>query len=475
MKRFYLLACLLALASFAFAQQTYYYGLNGKVMNVFVDGENKTCLVTNTIEHGSPVVEARIGWCFVIVAVDGKPVDKDVWQELKQKPEVTLTIKELGLGQQRDVLIKGLPVQADVVAHEMDYMDCDLASKSITEVTERAFDKEAISIMSDPEVDFFAYSTFDFEFTDNNALQQKEIASEIEGILDRSTSLARDRENPDILVFIEYYSDRSERYVPPAQELRTRYNTRYNFYTKRYETLQYMETQTSRGYTETAYFTKLTISMADAKKMREGTASQSAIWQAEYGVSSGTKPDHKKFGKEIGFAMLAGFPFVPNRIDYSEYWFTGILYDGHTAGKVAGVIPGSPADKAGIEAGYVIQKCSYDKNDIFKKSFAALLEKHRERDMYYCDYEIFDFTRRCGLRLGQYDNGFKNGTSSPFLNTYMSTYKAVLRYGPRLEYVSRDVDYDKKPLVFTVKDGKRQTLKMTVRPEKKSYYFFHLQ
>jgi hypothetical protein len=458
-------------SSSASTQGIYYYGLTGKMMKVFMDGENRDCMVVTAVEEGSPADEAGIKLFRIIVTIDGKPADNDLWQELKQKPEVTLTLKVWGhSGQQSDVLVKGLPVQANAVAHETDYVYHDLASKVIFAITERALEMEPVSIMADPEVDLFAYATFDFEFTDNNALQQKEIAA----VIEKYIGMTRDRENPDILVFIEYYSDRSERYVPPSQELRTRYNTTYNFFTKRYETRQYVETETSRGYTETAYFTKLAISMADAKKMREGTANQSAIWQADYGVSSETKPDHKKFGKDIGFCMLAGFPFAPVRMNCFTYWFTGILYDASIPGKVAGVIPGSPADRAGIKAGNIIQKCSHEKNDIFKESFFTLLEKREKEKLFYFDYEGFGFTRGCKLRLRSSDSGIRNGTSSPFINTYMSSQRAVIRYGPKLEYVDRQVDYDRKPLVFTVKDINKKTWAITVRPEEKYHYSFNL-
>jgi hypothetical protein len=449
------------MASFASAQQIYYYGLKGKIMKVFTDGEHRNALVVDC-ETGSPAQEAMMGFR-EIIAIDGKPVNNDWWRELRQKPEVTLTVKPMDRSEeQKDLLVKGLPVQADTVASEANYAMHDLASTRVIEVAARAFGKDPISIMSDPDVDFWAYSTFDFEFTDNNALQQREIATEIERPL--RSWLTRDRENPDILIFIEFYSDRSDLYVPPVQELRTRYNTTYNPRTRQHESRQYLETETSMGYTQTTYFTKLTISMADAKKMREGTNNQSAIWQAEYGVRSGKKPDHKAFGGNIGWLMLFKYPFAPERINIANYWFTGILYDAHVAGKVAGVISGSPADKAGIKAGHIIQKCSYGKNDIFKKPFVTLEEKQLKEDFYYCDYANFDFDRICSLEM-RATNGLCASNRSPFVGTYMST-KSVVDG----KYVEKKVDYDKKPLVFTVKDATGQTRKIAVRPKEEFFF-----
>ncbi|MDR1338730.1 MAG: hypothetical protein LBK58_01525 [Prevotellaceae bacterium] len=440
----------------------YYYGIIYKEMKLFTDGEHKDCWVIITLEEDSPIYEAGIRYA-VIVAIDGEPIDDNSWMKLVRKPEATLSVKGLG-----DVLVKGIPVQANTVIHECTYAHEDIAGKYRACVTEAALGIEPVSIMSDPEIDFYDYSTFDFEFTDNNSLQQKEIAIEIEKYL--TNKLTRDRENPDILVFIEYYSDRSDRYVPPAQELRTRYNTTYNFFTKKWETRRYEETETSRGYTETSYFTKLAISMADAKKMRKGAASQTAIWQADYGVSTKKKPNHKDFGKDIGFCMLVGFPYTVQSINVYTYWFTGILYDFNVPGKVAGVIPNSPADRAGIKAGVIIQKCSYGKNDIFKKSYNKLLEKISDNRLKMFDYEDFDITRTCDIRYER----TVDIINSPFVDTYISYCKPVISWGELKKYDTKPVDYDKKPLVFTVKDIDGRTKNITVRPKEVLDLFFAL-
>jgi S1-C subfamily serine protease len=141
---------------------------------------------------------------------------------------------------------------------------------------------------------------------------------------------------------------------------------------------------------------------------------------------------------------------------------------------VAGVMPGSPADKAGIKGGNIIQNCSHEKNDIFKKSFATLAEKYQDEDMYYSNYENFGFTRHCDLEIHSKKNAFANVSvisRYSFVNTYMSTFKAVERHG-KLEYVARQVDYNKKPLVFTVKDVDKKIKNITVRPENKRHYLF---
>lgn len=56
-------------------------------------------------------------------------------------------------------------------------------------------------VYSDPEVSLYDYATFDFEFTENNIIQQKEIAGIIEKKL-IGKNLKRDKENPDILILL---------------------------------------------------------------------------------------------------------------------------------------------------------------------------------------------------------------------------------------------------------------------------------
>jgi hypothetical protein len=168
--------------------------------------------------------------------------------------------------------------------------------------------------------------------------------------------------------------------------------------------------------------------------------------------------------------MLAGFPYMARNIDVYQYWFTGILYDYSVPGRVGGVIPDSPADKAGIKAGAVIQKCSYGKNDIFKKTYNELVKKDGNKQLMMFNYENFDVTRECEIK---YENA-GDIINSPFVDTYISYYKPVISWGELKKYDTKPVDYDKKPLVFTVKDIDGKTKNITVRPKEVTNFFFVL-
>ena len=88
------------------------------------------------------------------------------------------------------------------------------AGKSTRYSTRKTLNIEPIEVYSDPETDLYGYATYDFEYTDRNTLQQKEAAAALVPLLQKK-NLRRDRENPDILIFLEFYSDRRDQYVPP--------------------------------------------------------------------------------------------------------------------------------------------------------------------------------------------------------------------------------------------------------------------
>lgn len=221
------------------------------------------------------------------------------------------------------------------------------AGKSTRYSTRKTLNIEPIEVYSDPETDLYGYATYDFEYTDRNTLQQKEAAAALVPLLQKK-NLRRDRENPDILIFLEFYSDRRDQYVPPTEQLVTRY--RYGWsYGDGWRTRQYIESETAGNYTRTEYLSRLTITMFDAEKARLGSKTPPVIWSAGYDVLYEKRAVLKDFMRNIGGAMLACFP-VKNvdRTEHCTYWHTGIVFDRAVAGRVAAVFPGSPAEQAGI-------------------------------------------------------------------------------------------------------------------------------
>jgi hypothetical protein len=460
MKKNVLLILMLLSTLYAFSQQSYYYGFAGEL----IEGAQKNGIFVREVFDFSPAHHAGLQLSDLITAIDGTPAEESFWETLAEKPHVVLTVKRVG-NQNFDVPLTGIPVLSDYCIPEQGYAKYDVAGETTVYVTVRTLDFEPIEIVSDPDVDLYAYATFDFEFTGEQTLQQKEIALVLEKILVKK-GLKRDRENPDMLIFLEYYSDRRDQYVPPTQEFNTRYETNYNFLTKKWEVQKHLESSESGNYTKTDYFSKLVISMEDAQKMREGGEGSFSIWRANYEVFYSEKANLKEFAENIGGAMLAGFPVKEIEcVRYYPHLFTGILYDGSAPGRVCGVIPGSPADKAGIKAGDIIKKCTWKKNGhytnrtIFRKSYDKLVKKERGIEKYHRNYEKFALTRT--------SNSYRDQTSSPFDDIYMSLFKfpiVILRSSTPVP-----TGYDKQPLVFTVERSDRKKQKITVHPEKSEF------
>jgi membrane-associated protease RseP (regulator of RpoE activity) len=460
MKRLYLFVLACTLVMTAAAQRSWYYGINTRSRSVFLEGKQTDCWVVTGIGDFSPAYKAGVCAMDLIIAIDGKPVDNST--ELKSKSQVALTIRRPG-NRTLDISVTGVSVFGDYVSEER-YAFRDVASESDFYVTQEKWDN-AINIMSDPGVDLYSYATFDFEFVGENILQQKEMATDIENQL-TNKGLSRDLDNPDLLVFIEFYSDRREQYVPPTQQLQTRYGTAYNWITRRIEVRQFVESEQAGDYTRVDYLSKLSIAMVDAKKARTENSAALVVWQADYETLSEKKANHKEFGKSIEMCMFYGFPFkFTRRVELNQYLFTGILYNSKVPGKVVGVFPDSPAEKAGIKSGDVIKKSTNGKNTIFKKSFNSLEKKDDEITRYNNVSFRKNFAFNRISKFGQ--------DKSPFDNTYMSFWTSLP--AGFLTWLYKDTNYDKNPPVFTVRGGDKKMRQVAVTPEKCFYWYFVLE
>ena len=307
-------------------------------------------MVSGTVPH-SPSAQADIQPFDVILSVNGTPVEtqESLSGLLRSAPRAEFQIRRLG-NQQLDIAVEGIPCDCARIAAEASWAKLGSAGKSTRYSTRKTLNIEPIEVYSDPETDLYGYATYDFEYTDRNTLQQKEAAAALVPLLQKK-NLRRDRENPDILIFLEFYSDRRDQYVPPTEQLVTRY--RYGWsYGDGWRTRQYIESETAGNYTRTEYLSRLTITMFDAEKARLGSKTPPVIWSAGYDVLYEKRAVLKDFMRNIGGAMLACFP-VKNvdRTEHCTYWHTGIVFDRAVAGRVAAVFPGSPAEQAGIRAG----------------------------------------------------------------------------------------------------------------------------
>ncbi len=238
-------------------------------------------------------------------------------------------------------------------------------------------------ILSDKEIDFLAYKTFDFEYTNQKQpLIEKELSSVIENILE-SKGLARDKENPDFLVFIDFFSDKKEQYVPPTEKLYTRYNTTYNIWTKSWETRKNIQSRTEGDYTRTEYLTVLKIAFMDANRTKlADNKVPPVIWEATYERTENEKTTILNKAKEEYPLLLKSYPVIAWQFDlaYNDW---GIYVDRVNPNKIAKIIPGSYAEKIGLQENDIIVM-------VRKVDRAASYREYKESPMFY----LFEYDKQ---------------------------------------------------------------------------------
>jgi len=410
-------------------------------------------VVSGTVPH-SPSAQADIRPFDVILSVNGTPVEtqESLSGLLRSAPRAEFQIRRLG-NQQLDIAVEGIPCDCARIAAEASWAKLGSAGKSTRYSTRKTLNIEPIEVYSDPETDLYGYATYDFEYTDRNTLQQKEAAAALVPLLQKK-NLRRDRENPDILIFLEFYSDRRDQYVPPTEQLVTRY--RYGWsYGDGWRTRQYIESETAGNYTRTEYLSRLTITMFDAEKARLGSKTPPVIWSAGYDVLYEKRAVLKDFMRNIGGAMLACFP-VKNvdRTEHCTYWHTGIVFDRAVAGRVAAVFPGSPAEQAGIRAGERLT--SYEPSpagfDGLRNSFDRVADGLTKILTRHSNYADFQLTRTSGT---QYTDKDGTGGGPVKIRTIVGMYfsaarsEAYEKHGNRIEFSVKDTAGKKRKVSLT--------------------------
>jgi hypothetical protein len=221
-------------------------------------------------------------------------------------------------------------------------------------------------ILSDKEIDFLRYKTFDFEYTNQQQpLIEKELAAILGDVLEEK-GLVRDRENPDILVLIDFFSDQKEQYIPPAEKIYTRYETTINWFRRGSEyrrnddlrqlaeTKQYVESTTVGDYTRTKYLTLLNVAFIDANNAKDtDNKVPPVIWDATYEFTSDVKTTMLDDAKREYPLLLNSYPVISWQLNLAYYdW--GIYVDKDNTNKIAKLIPNSFAEKIGLQENDII-------------------------------------------------------------------------------------------------------------------------
>jgi hypothetical protein len=217
-------------------------------------------------------------------------------------------------------------------------------------------------VETDKEVDFRKYNTFDFEFTNaEEPLTEKELASILQDILEQK-GLHRDKENPDILIFLDFYIGEESQYIPPQQELRTRYDLNYNYLAGRFESRPHLETITRGGYTKTKYLAIVDITFLDAQKAKTSNENiKPIVWKGTYRQATAVEQKVINVAKREYLYLMRSYPIVMSQELVMNFDLgIDVAYDDYN--KIVKIRPNSYAEMCGFPIGEIVSsRCFVDK------------------------------------------------------------------------------------------------------------------
>jgi hypothetical protein len=330
-------------------------------------------VITNVIPH-FPAQRAGLKQLDIILAVDDKPTIEMDMQTLNNNlfgqvgSSIKLTIKKIGQKLPQIYVLKNqepLPASCFTEGRLRNNL-ISFANRNLkNSYFNLASSDSKRTTMRDPEAQFENYNTFDFEFTNqDDPLLEKKLASILESSIIRK-GLKRDRENPDLLVFINMFTGNEKQFVPPTQKISTRYQFGYDIWSG-WGNRQYVESQQTEGYTKVDYFATLKLVFMDAQKAKQQVKVPPIVWQSEENLSSKSPIDLQVIAYNIYSTMMDNYPVNEFNIKNSEvdvaalsgsithagnYFYTGLCYDVNQPNLVVYVYPESPATKAGIVVG----------------------------------------------------------------------------------------------------------------------------
>ena len=235
----------------------------------------------------------------------------------------------------------------------------DLASiysfYSLEDVQTHAFDCPFKTTVN-PEINLIQYTTFGFAALNPNNLEvEKAINASIRKSLEQK-GLKYFEKNPDLIVQTDYSYVTNPNFRNNSQANKFPVACRYNVHTQSMEKLPVYYNPLIHT-NEAKFFLKLNIKLIDNKKKNN-----SLVWgcevnellQSEYALDA-----YAEFHVPLMF-MQYPYPKSTETAQFyhsrSKYNYTGIHYNMDNLKEISEVAPSSPAAKAGIQAGDIVEK-----------------------------------------------------------------------------------------------------------------------
>lgn len=240
-----------------------------------------------------------------------------------------------------------------------------------------------LKVYSDPEKDLFIYKTYAFDYTNKeNPLLEKELFKMLEPIF-TNKGLKKAKENPDILITMNFYTGKKEKYTPPQTITTTQIKQVWESgmigwtSTGRYVAVPITQSETIPGSTEISYYRNIRLNFFDYPTLTSGKKLEIPpfVWVGEVD-SEGSFSDIRAVAPVMLEELIENFPSksgagieMKRSCTVYKYGTTGIKGKGYTKGGgtfvvrpicwffiITGIEPGSQAETAGLHEGDRILK-----------------------------------------------------------------------------------------------------------------------
>ncbi|MFH1783601.1 MAG: DUF4136 domain-containing protein [bacterium] len=223
-----------------------------------------------------------------------------------------------------------------------------------------------VRVYRDAEKSLADYKTFGFDYTDKtNPLLEKELFRQLEKILE-SYGLTRVKENPEILISMNFFIGKKEQYTPPTTVTSTELKSVWNTGMIGWNMMGYSSevpvttSTTTPGHTDISYYSNIRLNFLDYANLMapERPEVPPFIWLAE-AEHKGIDPDIRG----VSVVMFDGLmKVIADKSSKGATYFTchfvygrlGLGFDGADLRIVRYVEPGSVAAKHGIKQGDMI-------------------------------------------------------------------------------------------------------------------------
>ncbi|MDR1343808.1 MAG: DUF4136 domain-containing protein [Tannerellaceae bacterium] len=364
--------------------------------------------VVTEIYPGSPAAGAGLKLYDIVREIDGRPAGNISGAEIDSllnppgKDHVALSVEGPASGIRLVAVAKDCK-PSDAITE--DRLATAFAMYSLETTGERTFVCPFVTGTPGDAVDFTSFKTYAFPPADENNRRLEEALNACIGKNLDSKGLKLDSIAPDIIVETFYFYKKNPNYKPStpsavAQATANAATPAYRYDMAKGSVEKYPFLDPSTPETNAEYLLQLGIRMIDKRIESRNRV----VWECEANEMMSAAFRLENYAQTHIPLMLMQYPYVRyNRnprflLSRKTYNYTGLSYDFNNLGRILGVEPGSPADKAGITVGDVIERIdnltmeySAEEYTAAYKQFITATLQYRDKSTIFADANGFGY------------------------------------------------------------------------------------